>query len=163
MLVYVFLMGFVDIYKNYRITKSLYLTPRLICSTRAAQMRSVKSVTSSLQPGQTTGCLNIPPPSWPSFAGSRPAILQMRDPWLSIAGMCLCIFSSAHPFLLFTEPELFMISIHNHKGNRSAPWLCVCESAWKTYALFWHLWVNNIFKSLAVGENQQESKGACIK
>lgn len=47
---------------------------------RAAPTRSGRFVTSSSRPGQITGSLNTPPPSWRSYAELRPVTLQTLAP-----------------------------------------------------------------------------------
>lgn len=55
-------------------------------SKRMAPVRRGRFVSSSSWPGLITECLSTRPPSWPSYAGRKPAILQTADPWWSTAG-----------------------------------------------------------------------------
>ena len=59
----------------------------LFVLSRVAAVRGVKSGSFSLQPGPTMVYLSIPPPSWPSSAGLKHAILQMPAPSWSTAGI----------------------------------------------------------------------------
>lgn len=87
-------------------TSTGFISNTAFCSSRAALMRSVRFVTSSSQPGRTTGCPNTPPHSWPSFAGSKPATHQMQGQWLSTAGTSVFLwFFLTFQFLHYLEQK----------------------------------------------------------
>lgn len=78
-----------------------------VSSCRTAPMRSERYDSSSSWPGPTTACQSTPPPSWPSYGGSRRATLRTPAPWWSTAGTCQQETAWGRARLEYNTPTFF--------------------------------------------------------